>query len=164
MNFYTDLIGISPILVVSLAGLIVVVIEALVKRSETLSYIFSIVSLAISGFLSIYTYPMYSTAFNGMVAVGGYASFFDFVFSIGALLTILLSKDYLVKRGTNYGEFYILILFATAGMMLLASGLDLIITFLGIELMSISLYVLAGFVRKDPKSNEAALKYLLLGA
>ncbi|MCS7229302.1 MAG: NADH-quinone oxidoreductase subunit N [Candidatus Kryptonium sp.] len=164
MNFYTDLIGISPILAVSLAGLVVVIIEALVKKSETLSYIFSIISLIIAGFLSVYTYPMYSTAFNGMVAVGGYASFFDFVFSIGALLTILLSKDYLVKRGTNYGEFYILILFATAGMMLLASGLDLIITFLGIELMSISLYVLAGFVRTDPKSNEAALKYLLLGA
>lgn len=164
MSFYTDLIGTSPILTVSLAGLIVVILEALFKKSETISYIFSIISLIVAGFFSIYTYPMYSTAFNSMIAVGGYASFFDFVFCLGALLTILLSKDYLIKRKTNHGEFYILILFATAGMMFLASGLDLIITFLGIELMSISLYVLSGFVRTDPKSNEAGLKYLLLGA
>jgi NADH-quinone oxidoreductase subunit N len=164
MNFYSDLLGISPVLVVSLTGIIVVILEALIKKSETISYVVSILGLIVAGFLSVYTYPMYSTAFYGMVAVGGYASFFGFVLSLGALLTILLSKDYLVKRKTNYGEFYILILFATAGMMFLVSGLDLIITFLGLELMSISLYVLSAFVRTDPKSNEAGLKYLLLGA
>jgi NADH-quinone oxidoreductase subunit N len=164
MSFYSDLIGISPILVVSLTGLLVVILEALLKKGETISFLVSIVGLLISGILAIYTYPMYSTAFYGMVAVGGYASFFEFVLSIGALLTVLLSKDYLVKRGINYGEFHILILFATAGMMFLASGTDLIITFLGLELMSISLYVISAFVRTDPKSNEAGLKYLLLGA
>ncbi len=164
MNFYSDLLGISPVLVVSLTGIIVVILEALIKKSETTSFGVSILGLFVAGFLSIYTYPMYSTAFYGMVAVGGYASFFGFVISLGALLTILLSKDYLVKRKINYGEFYILVLFATAGMMFLASGLDLIITFLGLELMSISLYVLSAFVRTDPKSNEAGLKYLLLGA
>lgn len=164
MSFYSDLLGIAPVLVVSLTGLLVVILEALVKRGETVSYFISIVGLIIAGFLSIYTYPMYSSAFYGMVAVGGYASFFEFVLSVGALLTILLSKDYLVKRGINYGEFYILVLFATAGMMFLASGTDLIVTFLGLELMSISLYVISAFVRTDPKSNEAGLKYLLLGA
>ncbi len=164
MNFYNDLLGISPVLIVSLAGLIVVILEALFKKGETMSYFLSIISLILAGLFAIYTYPMYSTAFNGMVAVGGYASFFNFIFCVGALLTILLSKDYLAKRNINYGEFYILVLFATAGMMFLASGVDLIITFLGIELMSISLYVLAAFARTDPKSNEAGLKYLLLGA
>ncbi|MFN3134970.1 MAG: NADH-quinone oxidoreductase subunit N [Candidatus Kryptonium sp.] len=164
MNFYTDLLGISPVLIVSLAGLIVVILEALLKRGETISYFLSIISLILAGLSAIYIYPMYSTAFNGMVAVGGYASFFSFILCVGALLTILLSKDYLVKRNINHGEFYILILFATAGMMFLASGVDLIITFLGIELMSISLYVLASFARTDPRSNEAGLKYLLLGA
>ncbi len=159
-----DLLGILPALTVSVVGLIVVILEALIKRSESVSYAVSIVGLLVSGFLSIYTYPMYSTAFNGMVAVGGYASFFSFVISLGALLTILLSKDYLVKRRINYGEFYIIVLFASAGMMFLASGTDLIITFLGLELMSISLYVLAAFIRTDPKSSEAGLKYLLLGA
>ncbi len=164
MSFYSDLIGISPILVVSLTGLLVVILEALIKKGEMISFLVSIVGLLVSGILAIYTYPMYSTAFYGMVAVGGYASFFEFVLSVGALLTILLSKDYLMKRRINYGEFYILILFATAGMMFLASGTDLIITFLGLELMSISLYVISAFVRTDPKSNEAGLKYLLLGA
>ncbi len=164
MSFYFDLIGISPILVVSLTGLLVVILEALIKRGETISYFVSIIGLLIAAVLAIYTYPMYSSAFYGMVSVGGYASFFEFVLSVGALLTILLSKDYLIKRGINYGEFYILVLFATAGMMFLASGTDLIITFLGLELMSISLYVISAFVRTDPKSNEAGLKYLLLGA
>ncbi len=164
MSFYFDLIGISPILVVSLTGLLVVILEALIKRGETISYFVSIIGLLIAAVLAIYTYPMYSSAFYRMVSVGGYASFFEFVLSVGALLTILLSKDYLVKRGINYGEFYILVLFATAGMMFLASGTDLIITFLGLELMSISLYVISAFVRTDPKSNEAGLKYLLLGA
>ncbi len=164
MNFYTDLFGILPVLIVSSAGLIVVILEALLKRGETISYFLSIISLILAGLSAVYIYPMYSTAFNGMVAVGGYASFFNFIICVGALLTILLSKDYLEKRNINYGEFYILVLFATAGMMFLASGVDLIITFLGIELMSISLYVLAAFARTDPKSNEAGLKYLLLGA
>ncbi len=164
MNFYTDLFGILPVLIVSSAGLIVIILEALLKRGETISYFLSIISLILAGLSAVYIYPMYSTAFNGMVAVGGYASFFNFIICVGALLTILLSKDYLEKRNINYGEFYILVLFATAGMMFLASGVDLIITFLGIELMSISLYVLAAFARTDPKSNEAGLKYLLLGA
>jgi NADH-quinone oxidoreductase subunit N len=164
MNLYQDLIGISPVVAVSLTALVVVLIEALLRKSENVSFWISVFGLLVSGYLAVYTYPMYSTAFNGMMAVGGYASFFDFVFVIGALLTILLSKDYLVKRRVNYGEFYVIILFATSGMMFLASGLDLIITFLGIELMSISLYVLSAFIRTDPRSNEAGLKYLLLGA
>jgi len=164
MISYADLLGISPVLIVSLTGLIVVILEALIRKGEFVSYIVSIIGLLIAGFFAVYTYPMYSTSFNGMVAVGGYASFFQFILSFGALLTVLLSKDYLVKRRVNYGEFYILILFATAGMMFLASGTDLIITFLGLELMSISLYIISAFIRTDPRSSEAGLKYLLLGA
>ncbi|WP_297291224.1 NADH-quinone oxidoreductase subunit N, partial [Oceanicoccus sp.] len=75
-----------------------------------------------------------------------------------------MSDQYLKQEGVNYGEYYTLILFATVGMMLMASGADLLTIFLGLEIMSISLYVLAGYKRDNMRSNEAALKYFLLGA
>jgi NADH:ubiquinone oxidoreductase subunit 2 (subunit N) len=92
MNLYQDLIGISPVVAVSLTALVVVLIEALLRKSENVSFWISVFGLLVSGYLAVYTYPMYSTAFNGMMAVGGYASFFDFVFVIGALLTIFTVK------------------------------------------------------------------------
>ncbi len=99
-----------------------------------------------------------------MLAQGGFAGYCSIIFLSSAILTILLSRAYLERMECHRGEFYILILFSTIGMMLMAGALNLITVFLGIELMSVSLYVLAGFMRKKARSNESALKYFLLGA
>lgn len=102
--------------------------------------------------------------FSNMFIVDNYALFFKFVFLIIALLSIMLSLLYIQIEDINWGEYYCLILFATLGMMIITSGSDLISIYVGIELMALPLYVLAGFIKRDTKSIEAALKYFLLGA
>jgi NADH-quinone oxidoreductase subunit N len=104
------------------------------------------------------------TDFAEMYMVDNYATFFKFIFLAGSFLIILVSMSYLKREEILHGEYFSLILFSTLGMMLLASGFDLIIIFLGLEIMSVSLYVLAGFRRTELGSNEASLKYFLMGA
>jgi NADH-quinone oxidoreductase subunit N len=103
-------------------------------------------------------------AATGLVAVDGFRVFVNFIFLIAAALTILLSIGYLDRFAINRGEFYVLVLYTTVGMMLMASARDLILLFLALELMSVGLYVLVGFNRADPRSAEGSLKYFLLGA
>jgi len=103
-------------------------------------------------------------SFQQMVALDAFALFFDAVVCVMTALVLLLSAGYVRRRGIEAGEYYILILFAAVGMMLMASALDLLVVFLGLELMSLSLYVLAGFFRTRVEGNESALKYFLLGA
>ena len=99
-----------------------------------------------------------------MVYLDNFAFFFYLIFILGAALTVLISRQYLEDYGKNMGEYYALLLFATVGMMLMAAGAHLIMIFLGLEIMSIAVYVLAGLFREDLRSNEAALKYLILGS
>jgi NADH-quinone oxidoreductase subunit N len=94
----------------------------------------------------------------------GYSSFFKLIFFINVILCILISIKYISIERINYGEYYSLILFSTIGMMIMASAGDLIVLYLGLELMALSTYVLAGFIRHKARSSEAALKYFLLGA
>jgi NADH-quinone oxidoreductase subunit N len=103
-------------------------------------------------------------AFNGLWVVDNYSRFFKLIFLIGTGLTILISIKYIEVEGIPSGEYFALILFATLGMMIMASGTELMTLFLGLELMSISLYALAGYTRTRMISNEAALKYFLLGS
>lgn len=103
-------------------------------------------------------------SFSGSVVLDNFATFFKMVFLIGAGLAVLISDQYMEREDCNHGELYPLILFTVVGMMLMASGTDLMTIFLGLEVMSVSLYVLAGFNRNNKKSNEAGLKYFLLGA
>jgi NADH-quinone oxidoreductase subunit N len=101
---------------------------------------------------------------EGMVAVDGFRVFANFIFLLAAALAVLISIGYLDRHDLNRGEFYVLLSYAVVGMMLLGASRDLILTFLALELMSVSIYVLVGFNRRDPRSSEAALKYFLLGA
>lgn len=103
-------------------------------------------------------------SFNGAVVLDNFATFFKLIFLLSAGLAILISDQYMEREGCNHGELYPIILFTTVGMMLMASGTDLMTIFLGLELMSVSLYVLSGFNRNNVKSNEAGLKYFLLGS
>src|SRR4030065_2274387 len=99
-----------------------------------------------------------------MITSDGFAVFFKITILIIAFLTLLISMGYAAREGIGFGEYYALILFATVGMMLMASGSHLIVIFLGLETMSISIYILAGMLREDRRSAEAAFKYFLLGA
>ena len=103
-------------------------------------------------------------AFNGMVVLDGFAIFLQVVFLVSGLVAIALSYDYLKRMEIDRSEYYILLLYSISGMMLMSQASDLIVVFLALELLSIPLYVMAGFARPQPKSEEAALKYFLLGA
>ena len=103
-------------------------------------------------------------AFMQSMAVDHFAVYFFYLFLASAAISILISVRYLEIEHENHGEFYSLILFSVVGMMCMAAGYDIVLIFIGLELMAISTYVLVGFLRRDRRSNEAALKYLLLGA
>ncbi len=104
------------------------------------------------------------TAFNNMVVVDGFSAFLNVLFTGSGLAGIALAYDYLKRTGIERGEYYILLMFSVSGMMLMAQATDLIVMFLALELLSIPLYVLSGFARPQVASEEAALKYFLLGA
>ena len=103
-------------------------------------------------------------AFNGMIVVDGFANFLQVVFLVSGLVGIGLAYDYLKRMEIDRSEYYILLMFSISGMMLMSMVADLIVVFLALELLSIPLYVLAGFARPRLDSEEAALKYFLLGA
>jgi NADH-quinone oxidoreductase subunit N len=103
-------------------------------------------------------------AFQGSLVVDGFSLFFNWMFIAASLLVALFSYRYLEVEGEHHGEYYGLILLAQSGMFFLAAGTDLITLFVGLELMALCFYVLVGFLRADKRSNEAAVKYLLLGA
>ncbi len=103
-------------------------------------------------------------ALNGSVVIDGFSVFFNWIFVISGTLAIIISVRYLEQEGEHRGEYYALMLFAQAGMTILASGYDLVTLFVGLELMALSFYVMVGFLRNEKRSNEAALKYVLLGA
>ncbi len=119
--------------------------------------------VSVSGFV-IAQVGSTQTGFAGMYVADGYALFFKIIFLIASGLTILISIGYAEREGIESGEYYGLILFATVGMMLMASASHLITLFLGLETMSISIYILVGLMREDRRSVESALKYFLLGA
>ncbi len=122
------------------------------------------VAIVLAFLANLSLWDLQETTFSEMFLVDNYATFFKSIFLAGSFLIVFASMDYLKREEILHGEYFSLILFATLGMMLLASGFDLVVIFLGLEIMSVSLYVLAGFKRRDLDSNEASLKYFLMGA
>ncbi len=129
------------------------------------SLIFSLAGLGISliHLLTIWQAGA-GPAFYDAVTLDAFARFFDLIFLISAILAVALSYRYLDIEDEQHGEYYALILFATVGMMFMAGALDLVTLFVGLELMSVSIYILVGFLRRKRRSNEASMKYFLLGA
>src|SRR5215469_959758 len=103
-------------------------------------------------------------AFGNSIVIDPFFIFFSFVFLASTGLVILLSVRYMEIEGEQHGEYYALMLLATIGMMFLACGNDLIVLFVGLETMALAFYVLSGFLRRDRRSNEGAMKYVLMGA
>ncbi|MGC2061742.1 MAG: NADH-quinone oxidoreductase subunit N [Thermodesulfovibrionales bacterium] len=151
---------VMPEIIMTVLALLVLVADLVIKRTETIG-LMSIISAA------VVVYAMQGAqgiAFNGMFISDGYSMFFKLIFILNLILTVLISVKYIKIVRVNFGEYYSLMLFSTLGMMIMASAGDLMVLYLGLELMALSTYILAGFIRYDMKSNEASLKYFLLGA
>jgi NADH-quinone oxidoreductase subunit N len=160
----TDFYYILPELVLTVGALVVLISDVLLPRgSKTLVWITMAALVATMVSLLPFSSTHVEVA-KGLIAVDQFAFFFKFVFLVAAALTVLMSVRYLEVEGASPGEYYFLILCATLGMMIMAGGIDLITIFIGLETMAISFYILAGFIKPSQRSNEAAVKYFLLGA
>lgn len=159
-----EFFNLLPLIIIGSGIVISVIIELYTKKGESILPWFSVLIFLFAGIYAIVTVENTSVVMQGMLATGGNVNIFYFLFNIGAALVTLLSVDYIKKYGAFYSEYYILLQNSVLGMMLMAGAKDLFTIFLGLELMSVSFYVLAGINRKRMSATEAALKYFLLGA
>src|SRR5438128_12492167 len=159
---------IAPEAIVSVAGVIVMMVDAFSRRGQRgVTGVLSIIALIAAGISSLWLWtaaPLHRTAFNGMIVLDELRLSFTLIFVIVSILTVLIASVWIDGEKLPAGEFHSLLLFATCGMMLMASAGDLVIVFLGLEILSIATYVLAGFRRTDVRSNESSLKYFILGS
>ena len=156
---------IEPLLIVSVAGILLLLIDLMLPHGKKhLSAYFALAGVIYALVRAAGQWGMSQTGYSGMVVLDNLSTLFSILFLSSTGVVILLSMPFLRRDDVEHSEYYALLLFATAGMMILASGLDLITLFLGIEVLSISLYILAGYRRNSDASNEAAMKYFLLGA
>jgi NADH-quinone oxidoreductase subunit N len=160
----SDFYYILPELVLTAGALVVLIADVLLPRgSRALAWVTLLAIGATFVSLAPFTRTHVEVA-HGLLAVDQFALFFKVVFLVAAALTVLMSIRYLEIEGASPGEYYFLILCATLGMMIMAGGIDLITIFVGLETMAVSFYILAGFIKPNQRSNEAAVKYFLLGA
>ncbi|MGA2117630.1 MAG: NADH-quinone oxidoreductase subunit N [Bryobacteraceae bacterium] len=161
----TDLLRFLPETLLILAGTLIMVLDPLVKRRSsplfghlTLLTLIAGIAVAVAGASN----P--GPAFSGMLMVDGFATFFRVLVMGVGILIVLPSYPFLARQDGETGAFHALLLFSISGQCLMAAASDLIIIFIGLEISSISSYVLAGFFRDDKRNNESALKYFLLGS
>jgi len=160
-----DFLTILPEIIVAGMGMVVVLIELFGTGRDTrnLAYL-SLLTLIVAGYAETLLLGRNLEGFWGTVTADDFSVAFELIFLLVAGLTILISMRFLENQNMRHGEYYSLLLFATSGMMFLASGMDLLMIFIGLEIFSLSLYVLTGLTRMRVRSVEAALKYFLLGA
>lgn len=159
-----ELVTILPVIIIGAAGLVVIMLDAFTGNARlaylaTVLFTFAALAASITSLFG----PTGESFYN-LITYGGTSAFGMALVLGGTLFSVLITRDYLENTGMHIAEVYSMILFASFGMLILVASNNLLILFLGIETMSISLYVLAGFVRNRKKSVEAALKYFLLGA
>ena len=164
LNNLLEFYYIFPLIIVGAGILISILIEMYYEKSDAILPWFSILIFLTSGFYALTSVESVSVVMQNMLATGGNVNIFYFIFTFGAALVTMLSADYMKKYDAAYGEFYILLQASVLGMMLIAGAKDLFMIFMGLELMSVCFYVLAGINRKRLTANEASLKYFLLGA
>jgi NADH-quinone oxidoreductase subunit N len=159
---------ITPALALVIAAVIVLLGDLLLPRSQkqVLAYV-AMLGIVAAFVATVLLWSATEPAFfgtDGMAVADGYALFFNYVFLTAAGLAVLISVDYAHRQELAQGEYYALLLLSTAGMSVMAAATDLMVLFVGLEVLSIPLYVLAGLKRGQDESNESGLKYLLLGA
>ncbi|HLL76460.1 MAG TPA: NADH-quinone oxidoreductase subunit N [Pyrinomonadaceae bacterium] len=165
-----DLTLIAPELILTVAACVALVMEVVLpyRRSRWVGY-FALVGLALAAASVVVlwrtaggSFPL--DGFYGMIRVDGFAVVFKLIFLVAAALTVAISLRFLDVEGEQRGEFYSLVLFATLGMSFLASGYDLIALYISLELMALTFYVLVAYTKRERRTNEAGMKYFLLGA
>lgn len=152
------------IVLISWASILLLVVVFAKDARPSLAPALTAVGLLVTGAFVVFQFGAEIEGFGGMLVVDGFATYLNLLLILGGLFTVALSYDYLQRMNMARGEYYALMLFSISGMMLMASAADLIVVFLALELLSIPLYVLAAFGRPEPRSEEAGLKYFLLGA
>jgi NADH-quinone oxidoreductase subunit N len=174
-SFYssTDHFTIIPAVMLALFGCAILLFDFWIfpdPRQRKWLLIFVVLAEGFTGF-GLYKQAAWLAAnqstlpgFHESIMIDGFSIFFNWIFLVAALIVALMSYKYLENAGEHHGEYYALILFAQCGMYFMATGTDLVTLFIGLELMALTFYVLVGFLRGDKRSNEAAIKYLLLGA
>ena len=157
---------ILPELVVAFAGVVAMVYDSFFPKDRVTTGVISLVGLATSGVLlaMMWGSPQPAGTWSGMIAHDNLRLGFSIVFLLVSAMTVLISTVWVEREDVPVGEYNALLLFATFGMMLMASGNDLVVIFLGLETLSIATYVMCGLRRGDLKSNEAAMKYFILGS
>jgi NADH-quinone oxidoreductase subunit N len=166
-NPNTDLWIILPETIVAVAGVIVMLYDSFFPRQRAVTGVISIVGLVLS---AIVLFTMWTdnsaqvSTWGGMIAHDNLRLSFSFVFLLVSAMTVLISTVWTEREDVPIGEYHCLLLFATVGMMFMASGNDLVIIFLGLETSSIATYVMAGLRKSDLKSNESSMKYFILGS
>ncbi len=156
--------AIAPEIITSLTGVALMLVDALQKKGERkLNAPVALIGLILA-LLSVINLGSSGSYFGGMVVTDPIRVFFSVTILIVAIIATLLSSQFVRDEGLPPGEFFTLILFATAGMLMLASAGDLVMVFLGLEIASITTYVMAGYRRYDLRANESSLKYFLLGS
>lgn len=162
-----NVLSILPILTLAGFGIIVLLVDLLSPRrpgdKNYLAYI-SLIGIVVAAILTRNSTGTALFSFHESFVIDNYSLFFTFIFLLSTGLVVLISHNYIKREEINYGEYYALILFSTIGMILMASGADLLNIYIGLEIMSVSIYILTGFKRSKLTSNEASLKYFLLGA
>lgn len=160
-----SLTALAPLVAIVVGALIVLLLEVFLKkeRRDYLGYV-SLVFLGAAGFLAASSWNKGLTYFGGGLALDNLAIFLTLLFGLAVAFVILLSLKYIRQQDADHGEIFALLLLALSGLMIMTSSPDLLVIFLGLEVLSVSSYALAGLRRNDQKSGEAALKYFLLGS
>jgi NADH-quinone oxidoreductase subunit N len=164
MELLNDINLYLPGVIIAVAGLVTMMLSAFNTPKQTIYWtsVFFVAAATALSFGDVFNAPQY--IFSGMIQVGGFASAGILIVLLGTLFTLLLAHDHFTAVGEYHSEFYPMVLFASTGMIVLASAVDMVTLFIGLETMSVCLYVLAGMVKSSKRSIEAALKYFLLGA
>lgn len=162
---YTEFEVIGPYALLTIWACILLLIDLFIPRGQKwVTALLSAVGLAVTLGFTLTQVGLEREGFNKMVVVDGFSTFINALLLVSGLLGVALAYGYVKRMGLERGEYYILLLFSVTGMMLMAQAADLIVVFLALELLSIPLYVLAAFNRPKTESEEAGLKYFLLGA
>ncbi|GAW92858.1 NADH-quinone oxidoreductase subunit N [Calderihabitans maritimus] len=161
MNF--TLLTVEILTALLATGLLVLGLLVPKNQNRGVGYLTTLGLLAILAVTFVFR-NVNATLFNGMYIVDPFATFFKQLFLVAAILVSIASLDFVQKLGYNQGEFFSLLVYATLGMMIMASAGDLITLYIGLELMTISFCILACYKKKDAKSAEAGIKYIILGA
>lgn len=154
-----------PEIILTIFGILIMVLEAVTgpRQKSALGYL-GLLGLALAFAANVIAFGDKGQAFQNMIVVDSYGTFFRGLLIVVGFLCILASISYLARENAQTGEYYSLILFSVVGQCILATSTDLIMLFIGLEISSIATYILAGFLRDDRRNNESALKYFLLGS